>query len=675
MRTIATTLLLLFLPRFVSGQDAGSPQTTESNFLWAYMTQAGGPDNWVRVDLRPKVVRDPAGAIESGGMTWRLRWSVASQLQVVSLRIHGKDDAGASREAFRLDFSPPLQLQGLATAGGTISTMGTTIAVRAEDREAIEAFRRLLDNPSEHTVTLDVQGQPEGVFRAPLWRTEPVVMMSLMNQGSSPGAALWVYAFLARNAANRVVYGELLFSGSYRFPAQVTFSGLQIRSENGQGVSIPADFTPFASAASGSGNLPGLYARIFPEDEVGFRAFLNLVKNPEHFFMQLEASGPERATLRGRLRKTDRMTLPISFDARNVVPPPANWQDHWVGTQAFHTVRNEDGTIAAAVFEWEGNMRCPEAVSLVGVHIHDGRAGANGAILYPMVDTAPVLLPTGFGTADGIRADSFMDGQLNELVNALVQRPENFYMDVHIERFPDGSTRGQFGQPPIAPVIDSVVSANFIPASTVAAPGGLISIFGRNLAKVGTNIDGWQGVTLPDSMNGVAVGIGSLRPKPILVSPSQITAVLPMETPSGTVQLAVNNGSALSGPFSLQVAPTAPALFAGPIVKVSDFSQISALNPAQAGDVILVYLTGLGQTTPPLPSGAVVDETNTYNTVPVTITVGGKEAQVLTSVASPGLPGLYQVVLRLPSGTGSGNTALVLHAGSTSSNPVTIPLR
>ena len=248
-------------------------------------------------------------------------------------------------------------------------------------------------------------------------------------------------------------------------------------------------------------------------------------------------------------------------------------------------------------------------------------------------------------------------------------------MDVHIERFPDGSTRGQFGQAPVAPVIDSVVSANIEPASTVAAPGGLITIFGRNLAKVATNIDGWQGVTLPDSLNGVAVGIGSLRPRPIFVSPTQITAVLPMETPSGTVQLAVNNGFAASRPFSLQVAPAAPALFADPVVKVSDFSQISAMNPAQAGDVILVYLTGLGQTTPPLASGAVVDETYIYNTVPVTVTVGGKEAQVLTSAASPGLPGLYQVLLRVPSGTGSGNTSLVLHAGSTSSNPVSIPLR
>ncbi len=659
------------------GQEA-APLTTESNFLWAYVTSVGGPNNWVRVDLRPNVVRDAGGAIESGGMTWRLRWSVASQIQVGGLRIHAKSDSGTGREAFRLDFSPPLQLQGLAVAGGTLATMGTTIAARSGDPVALEAFRKLLDNPSEHTVSLDVQGQPEGAFRAPLWRTEPVVMISLMNRDSYPTAALWAYAFLSRDAANRVVYGELLFSGSYRFPAQVTFASLQIRSgENDQGVVIPAEFTPFASALSGSGNLPGLYARILPENGAAFRAFLDLIEKPDRFWMHLETSGPERATLRGRVRKTDRMRFPVSFDARNVVPP-APWQDRMAATQTVHSVRNEDGTVAAAVWSFEVNMRCPEPIKLLGIHLHEGRAGANGRMVYAFVDLTPensVLLPTGFGTSQGIRVESFMDGPLNEFVNAFVQRPEDFYMDVHIERFPDGSSRGQFGQAPGAPVIDAVLSANLDPASTVAAPGGLISIFGRNLAKVGTNIDGWEGVILPASLNGVVVGIGSLRLRPILVSPSQITAVLPMETPSGTVQLAVNNGAALSQPFPVRVAAAAPALFAYPILKGSDFSPVSALNPVQAGDVILFYLTGLGQTTPALASGAVVDDAISYNTAPVKVTIGGKEAQVLTSAASPGIPGLYQVVLRVPAGTGGGNVPLVLEAGPARSNLVSVAVR
>lgn len=188
-----------------------------------------------------------------------------------------------------------------------------------------------------------------------------------------------------------------------------------------------------------------------------------------------------------------------------------------------------------------------------------------------------------------------MDGPLNDFVKAFVHRPADFYMDVHIERLPDGSSRGQFGEVPQPPLIDAVVSANLDPASKVAAPGGLISIFARNLAKVDSTIDGWKGMTLPDTMNGVTVGIGSLRPRPILVSPSQITVLMPMETPSGTLQLAVNNGAALSQPFSLQVLAAAPAAFAYPMLKFADFSPVSAMNPAQTGDEVLVSVTGLGQ--------------------------------------------------------------------------------
>jgi uncharacterized protein (TIGR03437 family) len=99
------------------------------------------------------------------------------------------------------------------------------------------------------------------------------------------------------------------------------------------------------------------------------------------------------------------------------------------------------------------------------------------------------------------------------------------------------------------------------------------------------------------------------------------------------------------------------------------------MNPAQAGDVIVVYLTGLGQTTPQLVSGAVVDETTSYNTVPVRVTVDSKDAQVLMSTAQPGIPGLYQLILRLPPETGSGNVLLVVETGSSRSNPVSIAMR
>jgi uncharacterized protein (TIGR03437 family) len=93
------------------------------------------------------------------------------------------------------------------------------------------------------------------------------------------------------------------------------------------------------------------------------------------------------------------------------------------------------------------------------------------------------------------------------------------------------------------PTVDAVVSANLDPASRTLAPGSLIAIFGRNLAKVGTDLSGWEGQVIPESLNTVAVGAGPHRARLLYVSPTQINAQLPFELAPGTHGLAVSNGN------------------------------------------------------------------------------------------------------------------------------------
>jgi uncharacterized protein (TIGR03437 family) len=225
------------------------------------------------------------------------------------------------------------------------------------------------------------------------------------------------------------------------------------------------------------------------------------------------------------------------------------------------------------------------------------------------------------------------------------------------------------------PTVDAVVSANLDPGSRTLAPGALISIFGRNLAKVGTDLSGWEGTVIPESLNSVAVGAGGRRARLLYVSPTQINAQLPFELAPGTHGLAVNNGNGMSNIFAIPVAAVAPAVFPGAILKRADNSLVTAGNPAQAGDVLVVYLTGMGQTTPALATGRLVDPGRMFSTVAVTATVGGKDAEVLSSTAAPGFPGVYQVALRLPAGAGTGSVPLVLKAGTASSNTVSVAVR
>jgi uncharacterized protein (TIGR03437 family) len=180
---------------------------------------------------------------------------------------------------------------------------------------------------------------------------------------------------------------------------------------------------------------------------------------------------------------------------------------------------------------------------------------------------------------------------------------------------------------------------------------------------------------IPDTLNAVAVGSGPLRPRIQFVSPNQINAQLPFELPVGARQLAVNNGNGLSNVVPIQVDTVAPAIFPGAIVKRSDNSLVTAANPAQVGEVIAVYLTGMGQTTPALATGRLVDAGASCRTMSVAVTIGGKDAEVLSSTAAPGFPGVYQVVLRVPAGTSQGNAPLVLKAGAATSNAVNVAFR
>jgi uncharacterized protein (TIGR03437 family) len=62
------------------------------------------------------------------------------------------------------------------------------------------------------------------------------------------------------------------------------------------------------------------------------------------------------------------------------------------------------------------------------------------------------------------------------------------------------------------------------------------------------------------------------------------------------------------------------------------------------------------------------------NTAPVTVTIGGKSATVIYSIASTQFAGLYQVAVTVPSGV-TGSVPLVLQQGGVNSNAVTIPVQ
>ena len=87
----------------------------------------------------------------------------------------------------------------------------------------------------------------------------------------------------------------------------------------------------------------------------------------------------------------------------------------------------------------------------------------------------------------------------------------------------------------------------------------------------------------------------------------------------------------------------------GPAVAHADGRLVSASNPARPGDILTVYATGLGPTTPAVDFGQPFHQTGTHTVnAPVEVLVGGEPAEVLYAGGYPGAIDGYQVNFRVP---------------------------
>jgi uncharacterized protein (TIGR03437 family) len=101
--------------------------------------------------------------------------------------------------------------------------------------------------------------------------------------------------------------------------------------------------------------------------------------------------------------------------------------------------------------------------------------------------------------------------------------------------------------------------------------------------------------------------------------------------------------------------------------------------PAKAGDVILVYCTGLGPVDPPVTAGQAVSSDVLHRAAnPVTLTIGGVSVTPEFAGLTPGFTGLYQInATRMPDGVTPGNQVpvTITVGGVYQSPPVTMAVK
>ena len=216
----------------------------------------------------------------------------------------------------------------------------------------------------------------------------------------------------------------------------------------------------------------------------------------------------------------------------------------------------------------------------------------------------------------------------------------------------------------------------------VLAPGTIASLFGTNLAASTAEA---SALPLPFELAGVRMTVSGLDAPLFFVSPTQINFQAPQETPLGAVGIVVQRGSSASPPIIATVAANAPSIFtyprvAGtqdPIVLHTNGKLVTPTDPAQGGETLIVFGTGIGelQNAPPTGAAALARPLATAKVNPA-VTIGGAAAESLFAGLAPGFAGLAQFNIRLPARLPSGSSlALIIRIGSSSSQTVNLAVR
>ncbi len=203
-----------------------------------------------------------------------------------------------------------------------------------------------------------------------------------------------------------------------------------------------------------------------------------------------------------------------------------------------------------------------------------------------------------------------------------------------------------------APAITEAGVVNGASFASGIAAGSWVAIFGQNLAA-GTRAltaDDLVNGNMPTSLGGVSVNVNSQAAFLYYVSPTQINLLAPADSNTGAVEVTVTNSAGTSAAVSATLLAVAPALFAssGNVAAVrADGTVIDGSTvSAKPGEIIELYGTGFGATSPAVAPGVVYQGSAPLVSA-ATVTIGGVSAAV--SYAGLVGTGLYQLNVAVPS--------------------------
>ncbi|MBK5290310.1 MAG: SBBP repeat-containing protein [Acidobacteriia bacterium] len=232
---------------------------------------------------------------------------------------------------------------------------------------------------------------------------------------------------------------------------------------------------------------------------------------------------------------------------------------------------------------------------------------------------------------------------------------------------------------PHPPLLNGVSDA--FTGQTGVAPTTWTALYGSGLSTSTRTWDGAiQGTQLPAALDEVRVSINRRPATIFFVSPGQVNVLAPLDDTTGNVEVTLTNRYGTSPPIQVRKANFLPAFYA-PFGESSGLRVTAValdgtlvgkvgLDPrvtraARPGEILQIFATGFGPTTPPAPSDTIFAGAPLLVTAP-RITIGGREAAFIGN-GNLVAPGLYQFNVTIPD-LADGDHLIVAEAGGARSS-------
>ena len=218
-------------------------------------------------------------------------------------------------------------------------------------------------------------------------------------------------------------------------------------------------------------------------------------------------------------------------------------------------------------------------------------------------------------------------------------------------------------------------------------PNSFLSIYGQNLAYVTKPMssDDIRAGQLPTVLEGtgVRVLINQIFADVYYVSPGQVNVLIPPSLTAGPVTVQLVNDGLAGPPVTITLSASAPVLFESDATTViathGNGPPVTAAQPAQPGEVVVLHATGLGPTLPaaipnqiPQTAAGIVDRAD------FRVVLNGADVDpgnIQYAGVTPGFAGLFQINLLLPADAPENPQVQIGYGNQLSPPGVILPLQ